>query len=68
MLNGPSEHYDDNGQLLLRETYKDGRQNYGGPFESYHRNGEVYHKGTYKDGKKCGEWIEDGETVTYDPC
>ncbi len=21
-----------------------------------------------KDGKECGEWIEDGETVTYDPC
>ncbi len=19
-------------------------------------------------GKPCGEWIEDGETVTYDPC
>jgi hypothetical protein len=19
-------------------------------------------------GEKCGEWIEDGETVTYDPC
>jgi hypothetical protein len=19
-------------------------------------------------GEKCGEWIEHGETVTYDPC
>jgi len=19
-------------------------------------------------GQKCGEWIENGETVTYDPC
>jgi len=19
-------------------------------------------------GQKCGKWIEDGETVTYDPC
>jgi len=19
-------------------------------------------------GEVCGEWIEDGETVTYDPC
>ena len=25
-------------------------------------------KGTYNMGEKCGEWIEDGETVTYDPC
>jgi len=25
-------------------------------------------KGTYNFGEKCGEWIEDGETVTYDPC
>jgi len=21
-----------------------------------------------KGDEKCGEWIEDGETVTYDPC
>jgi hypothetical protein len=19
-------------------------------------------------GERCGEWIQDGETVTYDPC
>jgi len=26
-------------------------------------------KGTYKDYKRCGEWLEEGETVTYDlPC
>jgi hypothetical protein len=25
-------------------------------------------RGTVKDWEKCGEWIEDGETVTYDPC
>jgi hypothetical protein len=25
-------------------------------------------KGTFKDGEQCGEWIEFGETVTYDPC
>ena len=39
-----------------------------GPFEIYDRNDQWREKGTYKDGKKCGEWIEDGETVTYDPC
>ena len=21
-----------------------------------------------KDEEECGEWIEEGETVTYDPC
>ncbi|SVD94218.1 uncharacterized protein METZ01_LOCUS447072 [marine metagenome] len=25
-------------------------------------------KGTFRDNKKCGEWIEGGETVNYDPC
>jgi len=25
-------------------------------------------KGTYNMGERCGEWIENGETVTYDPC
>ena len=39
-----------------------------GPFESYHDNGEVRDKGTYKDNEKCGEWLEWGETTTYDPC
>ena len=25
-------------------------------------------KGNLNRGEPCGEWIEDGETVTYDPC
>jgi hypothetical protein len=25
-------------------------------------------EGTYNMGEECGEWIEDGEEVTYDPC
>ena len=37
-------------------------------FASYYANGQLYEKGTYNMGQKCGEWIEDGETVTYDPC
>ena len=24
--------------------------------------------GPYSMGEKCGEWFEEGETVTYDPC
>ena len=39
-----------------------------GPFEIYYENGQLRHKGTYNMDQKCGEWFEDGETVTYDPC
>ena len=39
-----------------------------GPNESYRENGQLEQKGTYNMGEQCGEWIEDGETVTYDPC
>jgi antitoxin component YwqK of YwqJK toxin-antitoxin module len=63
---GPYELYQENGQLESKATYKDGR--WDGPYESYHENGQLERKGTYKDGKQCGEWIEDSETVTYDPC
>jgi antitoxin component YwqK of YwqJK toxin-antitoxin module len=63
---GPFETYHENGQLEEKGTYKDGELD--GPSESYYENGEVFIKGSWKDGKKCGEWIEFGETVTYDPC
>ena len=39
-----------------------------GPVEFYHENGQLRRKGTGNMGEKCGEWIEDGETVTYDSC
>ena len=39
-----------------------------GPSETYDPNGQLYQKGTYNMSERCGEWIEDGETVTYDPC
>ena len=65
-IDGPVEIYLDNGRLWEKTTYKDGVQE--GPFESYHENGEVRDKGTYKDNEKCGEWLEWGETTTYDPC
>ena len=63
---GPYESYYENGQLEEKGTYKDGELD--GPFELYNDNGQLYEKGTYKDGERCGEWLEDGETVTYDPC
>ena len=39
-----------------------------GPWVRYWENGQLSSKGTWKDGELCGELIEDGETVTYDPC
>ena len=35
-----------------------------GPGESYDENGQLMVKGTYKDGEMCGEWLDEGETVT----
>ncbi len=63
---GPFESYHDNGQLRRKGTYKDGVED--GPVEEYYDSGQLYEKGAYKDGGKCGEWFEEGETVTYDPC
>jgi antitoxin component YwqK of YwqJK toxin-antitoxin module len=63
---GPVEIYLDNGRLWEKTTYKDGVQD--GPFESYHENGQVRDRGIYKGDKKCGEWVEGNETVTYNPC
>ena len=63
---GPYETYYENGQLSEKVTYKDGERD--GPRERYNENGQLGSKGTYKDGEKCGEWLDFGETVTYDPC
>ena len=63
---GPFEEYHENGQLMMKGTYKDRELN--GPFERYDRNGELLDRGTLRDGKECGEWLEEGEAVTYDPC
>ena len=63
---GPYEFYHDNGQLESKGTFKDGE--FDGLFERYDRNGELLDRGTLRDGKECGEWLEEGEAVTYDPC
>ena len=63
---GPFESYHENGQLRRRGIYKDGVED--GPVEEYYDNGQLYENGAYKDGEPCGEWLEEGETVTYDPC
>ena len=54
------------GQLAYRGTYAAGERD--GPYEAYHENGSLEQRGTYNMGEECGEWIEDGETVTYPPC
>ena len=36
--------------------------------ERYSENGQLIEKGTTRDGGKCGEWVEEGRTVTYDSC
>ena len=63
---GPFELYHENGQLEKKGTDKDGHLD--GLYEFYHQNGQLKDKGTFNMGEKCGEWIEDGKTVTYDPC
>jgi hypothetical protein len=68
---GPYESYHENGQLWQKATYTAGKYTAGkpdGPFEQYYENGQLEEKGTYNMGEQCGEWIENGETVTYDPC
>jgi hypothetical protein len=65
-MDGPAENYHENGQLREKGTYVAGELD--GPFESYHENGQLWMRGTYNMGERCGEWIEDGETVTYDLC
>ena len=39
-----------------------------GPYVYYYENGQLQSKGVLNMGGPCGEWIEYGETVTYDPC
>jgi hypothetical protein len=67
-LDGTSVEYSyyESGQLQRKTTFKDGVQD--GPFEGYDENGQLMWKGTTKDRDQCGEWLEEGETVTYDPC
>ena len=65
-LDGPDEGYFEDGQLSGTGTFKNGE--FDGPYEIYYDNGQLWTKGIYKDGEKCGEWFENGETVTYDPC
>ena len=63
---GPYERYRENGHLFLKATYKEGKLD--GPYEYWSSSGQFLEKGTFNMDKRCGEWIEDGKTVTCDPC
>ena len=54
-LDGSYEDYWDNGQLLYKGTYKNGKQH--GPWVTYHKNGQLAGKGTSMDGKKDGPYV-----------
>ena len=47
--NGVVEHYYDNGQLGIKETWKNGKLD--GVLEIYYGKGKLHLKGAYKDGK-----------------
>ena len=51
---GPFEEYYDNGELMLKGTFKDGVPD--GPLESYYPNGQLDTKGTLKDGVLDGPY------------
>jgi antitoxin component YwqK of YwqJK toxin-antitoxin module len=46
--------YNENGELKMKETYKDGKKD--GVWEWYYENGELSRLETHKDGKKDGVW------------
>ena len=52
---GPWMSYHENGQLWIKESYKDGKKD--GPIVRYCSNRQLGHKGTYKNGKKDGPII-----------
>ena len=63
---GLFERFYANGQLDQRGIFKDGELD--GPFEQYSKDGKLEEKGSFKAGEQCGEWLENGETMNYDPC
>ena len=51
---------------LLRDFIA--RDEADGAYLLYDENGQLESQGIWKRGERCGEWIEEGEPVTYDPC
>ena len=70
--------YYDNGYVMYRTHYKDGKNfgpsvsynrfgNKDGVWISYHENGKVKARGTFKDGNKVGNWVAYTKDGTIDP-
>ena len=67
-FSGTSVKYYENGQLGMRENYKDGKEE--GIFEYYYENGQLNRKSTYKNGKEDGleeSYSQNGE-LQYSTC
>ena len=63
-MEGPWVSYYDNGQLMFKGAYKNGKNE--GPWVGYHDNGQLASKGDYKNGKREGRWvyyIDDGDLM-----
>ena len=71
-MNSPSDYLEVSSNDLIEKKggmfKKYSRTPFTGCSVEYHENGQLEEKGTYRDDEKCGEWLEEGETVTYDPC
>jgi len=51
---GPFENYNEDGKLIFRTNYLNGKLN--GLWEYYHKNGQICIKGNYINNKQNGLW------------
>ncbi len=65
-MDGPQQYWWPNGQLSRLFTYVEGVEH--GPYERYEDDGTIGQRGAYDMGSRCGDWVQDGEYLTYDPC
>jgi antitoxin component YwqK of YwqJK toxin-antitoxin module len=63
---GPLETFHLNGQLSTRLSYSNGGRD--SLEEAYDEDGRLLFRRAYSNDEPCGEWSEQGETVTYPPC
>jgi len=61
---GLLEEFHDNGQLVSRSNYKNGKQD--GPWEDYYKNGQLQVRENYKNGKRDGpvKYFDEGDNLT----
>ena len=63
-LTGTVEEFHENGQLMIRENFIDGKQT--GLHEYFHKNGQLRWRGNYKDRRQDGlwEWFDEDGNLT----